>query len=88
MQISPNININQVNNILDESINYIKKRTSFRDCDKMNIIITSPILNKPISTGLETTNERGNSIFNELGNQLANILRLFLGMRATEFRFE
>ncbi len=54
----------------------------------MNIIITSPILNKPISTGLETTNERGNSIFNELGNQLANILRLFLGMRATEFRFE
>jgi hypothetical protein len=52
MQISPNININQVNDILDESINYIKKRTSFRDCDKMNIIITSPILNKPISTGL------------------------------------
>jgi len=74
IQISPNININKVNDILNESINYIKKLTSFRDGDKMNIIITSPILNNPISTGLKTINERGNSILNELGNRLVNIL--------------
>jgi hypothetical protein len=35
IQTSPNININQVNDILNESINYIKKRTSIRDGDKM-----------------------------------------------------
>jgi hypothetical protein len=40
----------------------------------MKIIITSPILNNPISTGLKTINERGNSILNELGYQLTNIL--------------
>jgi hypothetical protein len=74
IQISPNININQVNDMLNESINYIKKRTSIRDGDKMSIIITSPILNNPISTGLKTINERGNSILDELGNQLTNIL--------------
>ncbi|NJM79984.1 MAG: hypothetical protein HC854_10825 [Flavobacterium sp.] len=74
IQISPNININKVNDILNESINYIKKRTSIRDGDKMNIIITNPILNRPISTGLKTITERGTGILNELGNQLANIL--------------
>jgi hypothetical protein len=72
IQISPNININQVNDILNESINYIKKRSSFRNGDKTNIIITSPILNNSISTGLKTINERGNSILNELVNQLCN----------------
>ncbi len=63
IQINPNVNINKVNDILNESINFIKKRSSFRDGDKLNII-TNPILNNLISTGLKTINKRGNNILN------------------------
>jgi hypothetical protein len=73
IQINPNINIEQLNDVLNELLNTIKRRTLFRTGDKLNLIVTNPNLSHPISTGLLTISNDINPIVN-LGNQLAKIL--------------
>jgi hypothetical protein len=73
IQINPNINIEQLNDVLNELLNTIKRRTLFRTGDKLDLVITNPNLSHPISTGLLTISNDINPIVN-LGNQLAKIL--------------
>jgi hypothetical protein len=71
--INPNVNFEQINEVLDDLINTIKKRTSFRDGDKIDLTITNGFLHHPISSGLKTI-DNDNSPITELGNHISNIL--------------
>ena len=73
IQINPTVSFEQVNDVLDELIDNIKKRTLFRDGDKIDLTITNQYLHHPISSGLKTI-DNDNSPITELGNQLINIL--------------
>lgn len=72
INISPNINLEQLNDILLELTSTIKQRTLFRNGDKIDLTIINPNLYHPISTRLMTVNDENPII--ELGNQLTNIL--------------
>src|SRR6266487_2366968 len=54
VNISPNVNIENLNDILLELMNTVKQRTLFRDGDKIDLIISNPNLYHTISTGLMT----------------------------------
>jgi hypothetical protein len=51
-----------VNDVLDEFINNINKRTLFCDGDKINLTITNQFLHHPIFSGLETINNDNSPI--------------------------
>jgi hypothetical protein len=54
IQINPNVNIEQLNDVLNELLNTIKQRTLFRTGDKLDLVVTNPYLSHPISTRLMT----------------------------------
>lgn len=73
ININPEVPLEQLEGILNELMDTIKRRTFARNGDKINLIVTHPQLHNPISTGLVTIIKARNLII-DLCNQLTRIL--------------